>query len=1036
MAWRFAELAAALVIVGGVLGVSTALIGEVHDAVLEAEPPQPELDISPPDAPDQGLPLTAFTLLDPAPATLPQAPLDDDPIALPQPGQLHLSQGDRIEPDPLPLPTHADALFPNGATAHEQGLECTRGCQIDVGQRVLEAPPGAVLEITDPPKPAPAPGDSHSLASGARLIIAPIPVTSDTTLPLQTGTTVTPPDHLDPEPLSPEDRIRLPPGTRIDGPPGGALDASTLNDLQQAPDPPTLDPPTHSLTAPNVTLTETPDALRKGAPFQASGLATLPDGTPLPHLPVRISINDTDPAEGYALHEDPVRTGPDGSFDATLRIPEDAPAKPYHLTARTLPQPDHDPALGPGSDETHLPLIAGTQLHLDAPDTEGLKLPLLLQATLTDTHDAPVPDQSILLEVPGTDFSTFARTDHDGRALVIADDGLPSRGDWTLEATFLGTDHLERSTTTTPIEAIHERIETPARIQTERGDTATVEGRVLHDGAPRTLAITAQLFNETHDATTDEDGRFTLPLPIPADAPLGNHTLTLHTDATRAQRTLLVTVQAPTVLHAQAPSPLPRNGTLPLTLEATTPDDEPAPRLPLHARSPHMEPQTATTDKTGHATLAIPLDATEIPLTLHTPGTDTHGPNTTNLTLDTHPLDTDGALTAVQGTPHNTTLTLTAGAPLPHEPVRLDGPGLNANTRTDANGTATFHLKAPPGIAPGGHQATLHLPRYDASTTVPLTILKAPSLDVTILEPGTDGAPIRLKASVHDDEAPLGQVPVRAEATGAFQGTATALTDPTGHATLTLDRPSNAQGDATITIRAERTADTATTTAETTVPVTPSPFPWWTLLGGLPLAGAAWALHRRRASTPTKPADPDAGPQLRMQLDPQEDAWPPVWHPEEPVTLEIGLRDENGTPLPDRTLTLQGPKGTKTVTTSAHGTSRIRLPPHRQGTYSYTVRHDGHKPVETLLELRVVDYEEEIDREYVDLHQQAVQAGLADASMTPGELARSLPAEDPARTVARIFQRSNYSPRGVTRDDYERFMKAKEACRVDGTPAF
>lgn len=1040
VARRPLTLVASVLLIAGTLGVSTALVDEVREEVVNAAPNEPSYDFDDRQG-AAGLPVREFTLLDPAPAELPERTTDGHTITLDANGTIHLDRGDAIQIAPFALPVEAAGVFPDGAEVTGSRIHCTTGCGIDAPQRTFQIPPNGTLELpgTDPlPVEGDiAPGQRLALPAGTQVHLDPIEMHASTPLPLTPGSTITlPPSEPAPPSSLEASTVQLPAQTHVRGPQGEEAVQDTRDLAAGGPELPANATGLRALK-PIVEITEWPLSIRKGQPFQVTGTVELPSGDPLPEHPITLYANASERHAGIEIQIGQVTTDDAGRFSATARLPEDQPTQPYALVAEAHARSSHDPPLiASYSDPRTVPVEGTSQISLELPTQEGIQVPLPIPVRLVDGFGEPMPNRTVTATVPDDAWTGSAVTDENGRATIVAKDGLPRPGDWTVEARFDGTTYVDPDTATTTIEGVQSRIVTPPTLVVPRGGQTNLTGEVLRDDAPAQGAqITGTMGPLDLTTTTDANGSFTLPIDAPATLPIGNYSLELTTDGVTATRTVIATVTGQARLHTDPPDALPRGGTLPLVLHATTEDGESLPRFPVEAVLPGDRYRRALTDEDGRAVLPIPLDRSPLPVTLSTPGTPLVSPTTRSLTLTPGPLEIAGDLAATLGEPHEASLELTAGGPLAGERFHLAGPGIDVDATTDEDGRSQLELEAAPGTPPGAHQARLDLPRFNVLKSVPLNVLTTPELALDVLSQGDEGDPVRLRVSATGHEGPIADLPVTVTAEGAFEARSTALTGENGTAVLTLPRPSDAEGQTWFTARADRTSDTAAATTSATTTVTAAPFPWWTLLGLIPVAGAvvAYARHRRRSHLPDTEA-PD-GPTLKLRLAQQAGSMGPVWHPDDPATLELVLTDEDGHPLDERTVQLEGPHGRRMIKTGDDGRARVRLPPHQAGRHAYTARFDGdplHAATEATLEIRIVDYREEIDREYQALQREATDAGLCGPDATPRELADALGGSSEAHQLARLFERCDYSPRPVERTHYERFMRAKEACRPDG----
>jgi len=1029
------------------LGVSTALITEVRDQVTTAPPEQPS-NRSANDAPSRsaGLPLSGLTLLQDTPAELPDRTQDSGVLEATGPGRLLLEAGDRIRPAPTPIPEPGWLVAGPQTTLAGTGIAC-EACQLELGDRTTPLPPNTTLEPdpTSPKPPAPfEAGDRIRVTPGATLALPPITVQTDRAYPLAAGATVVLPGP-DPE-IPPADEaptVTLPEGSTVRA---SANTTQTPDDFARAlSDAPgtreTRQAQPLEAIHPTIEITNVPDTIEKGQPFPVRGVVTH-NGTPLAGHPVTVFANATKDRPGFSIAPHDVSTEENGRFVAQATIPTDKPTRPYHIVVRADPQPNATP---PAEEAWTDPVVAvngTTTLTLDVPETVGVRVATPLQATLTDEFGAPVPDQRVVVRILDTNQRLEARTDEQGQALAVLDEGLPFEGEYSVRARFPGTDALDTARDTARFEAVDARIITPSTLVVTRGSNATIDGTVRVDGQPpEPLRVHASYANVTAQAATDENGSFELELPVPTSVDAGDHPVEVSADAVDATRRLVLSVSAPVTLSTDVRSVHPGGGTLALPITASDDRSDPVPGLELAARTENGPLERTFTDEGGQATVKVPLpNRGERVVNVTTPGTDTYAPASTSIELSALPLTVNGDIEVPVDETANATVQFRVGdGPLIGEPVRLTGSGFDARGLTDTTGTARLTVDATGLSRPDTYPVDARLPRYEIARTIPARAIDAPTLDITLLDAGEDGNPIRVQATVTGYAGPLGSIPVTARTDGAFTSTATAITHPNGTAILTLDRPSDAEGTVAITVQAERTDETATvrTTASTTVTPAGLPWAWLGLAGVIPIVAiGATIAYRRTQQTQPEPAPsptqaPTTGPYLGVRIPPQGDDLPPVWHAGEPTALELRLVDEASDPVPNATVTVQGPPGKRRVTTNDRGYARVGLPAHEPGTHDYEVHHDGpNGHTQTHFTLRVVHYAEEIDREYRSLKDRAVELGLVGPDATPRELARAL--AGPGDRLAETFERADYSPAPVTREDYEAFMRAKEACRPDG----
>ncbi len=1029
------------------LGVSTALITEVREEVVDATRREPRIELTPPDSGAPGLPIREFTLLDPAIGALSDHRSQGNTLLLDGPGRVDLETGDTIRVSPIPLLQDATLTFLTEGTHRPGELVCDGGCLIESGEQQLAAPSetrvllGQDDQVDLPMGPVPA-GTTAEVPAGGQVTLAPITMHAPTQVPLGAGSTIVFPGAIPIEDASitPQE-LELPVNTLVRGAANGSIDPDALGDLLadgtraggQG-----VDRASSRTAKPVINVTHVPDAIEKGRPFQVRGTVHLPDGEPSQGHPITLFANRTKQRPGFEINLGNVETGPDGRFDATARIETHRPTQPYHIVARAHPVPDGDPPLREAWSDPIVGVRSDARLELDLPEVAGIRVPLALQARLVDEHGAPIPGQTVHLHIQGTPHRFAETTDDTGQAFAVLNDGLPFPGNWTVDAWFDGTDHIASARATDHIEAVEARIEAHPTLVVARGTQAAIEGTVIVDGKPASKMTVASAYEGgTSSARTAEDGTFRLTFEVPGTLEVGNYTLELRTDEIGAQHNVVLTVTAQTILETPPLDPAPLGGTLPLEVHATTEQGGSLAGLQVVATTPSGERSQGITDEQGRVELGIPLTQEgSWELRLSTPGNSLVTRDTRTVPIETGHLTIGSPLVATAGRTSELNVTLAVGdQPLANQPVTLRGPGFTASAVTDKEGGAQTTLTLPESLEPGEHDIELDLPGYNLLESHPLQVRDRPSLEVQVLEPGTDGAPVRLAIQATGlSGGALSGIPLSIEADGAFTATEHARTAADGSALVTIERPGSAEGLVELRVRALATETTGDVTEIASAQLTPAPFPWWTLGVLLALALAAGGVLWARRERQDRPAPP--GPAISLAIGPQGHTLPPVWHSGAPTKLHIELHDEHGRPLPGRDVTVTGPHGTATVHLDEAGKATLAIPA-LEGSVTYEARFDGdgdRRPARASLELRLVDYREEIDREYRDLLETSTKQGLCGPDATPHELARALGGSRPATRLAQLFEVCDYSQRPVNRSHYVKFMKAKEACRPHGGP--
>ncbi|MDX1611753.1 MAG: hypothetical protein R3185_05240, partial [Candidatus Thermoplasmatota archaeon] len=576
MVRRLVLVVAAFMLVASLLGISTALVDQVREEVIQAQR-EPQVEVVPPSAKDLGLPIEEFTLLDPALANLNAVDQAGRVLTLQEPGLLSLEEGDSIQVGAITLPTASRVELPHGGSYQGSQLACPDGCLLYDQRGRLAVPPNATLVLPGttrlPAEPGQlAPGTSYELPAGTRLALSSISMPGPTPFPLGPGTTIVLPNQGPGSPGEVSDQlVELPAGTLI----RGALNETPgLEELvRESPQvqPPQV-PEATGPTQPIINVTHVPETIRKGAPFTVRGTVHLPDGTPLAGHPVTVYANATKRAPGFVIQIGQVATDEEGVFRALSRINTSRPAQPYHIVAQAHARPDADPALLEAWSDPVVPVEdEEIELRLEIPRREGQRVPVTFRATLEDRFGAPVPGQRITFRVEGSSKPTLsALTDERGQALVLLEEGFPFPGTWNVSARFGGTEHLAPAKDFAHVEIIEARLLTNPTVVVPRGSKATITGELLvGDQDPANVTIHGAYANLAAQTQTREDGTFQLHFDVPGTLRVGNYSMELSAQQITVSRTVIVTVTGKTQLTAEAPPVLPLGGILPLPVRAT-----------------------------------------------------------------------------------------------------------------------------------------------------------------------------------------------------------------------------------------------------------------------------------------------------------------------------------------------------------------------------------------------------------------------------------------------------------------------------------
>lgn len=412
----------------------------------------------------------------------------------------------------------------------------------------------------------------------------------------------------------------------------------------------------------------------------------------------------------------------------------------------------------------------------------------------------------------------------------------------------------------------------------------------------------------------------------------------------------------------------------------------------------------------------------------------------------------DGPVEAVRGEPFALGgRVLLGGEPLAgaavrvaYGPILLAGPGgpgdlvlgHASEARTDAEGR--FRDGQVMGrTQPLGHwSAAVLADGAQLGAGVPIHVVARPNL--TLHAPARADTRAEVTVALRDDlgNALAGQpVRVAARRGPAITGEQVVTTGADGTARAVVD-VGPLPGTALVEASHPGGGDLLPASASSRLQVAPAP---WVTGAALLLAfalGTAGGLAARRASAPPPPRPP--GPSLALAF-PDLPPWlPAVWAPGEPFRVRVEARDAAGRPAAGVEVRLLAGGEEREVATGPDGAAEATLEGRALGPMPVvaTGLRAGWEDARAAAEARLVDYREEVGREYDALRALARRLGArVDRDTAPLELevalARVRPPPADLDPMLRVFEVAAYSVRPFTRDDYVAYMRHRALVAAD-----
>ncbi|MFE7408003.1 choice-of-anchor G family protein, partial [Isoptericola sp. NPDC057559] len=436
-----------------------------------------------------------------------------------------------------------------------------------------------------------------------------------------------------------------------------------------------------------------------------------------------VTVQLTDDAGAPVGDPVTVTAGDDGTITADLTVPADATPGDHTVVAT-----DSSGATA----EAGLVVTAAPTIDVD-PGT------VPAGGTTTVTGDGFTPGEDVTVQLTDPDGTPVG----DPVTVTAGDDGtitaeipVPADaepGDYTVVAEDSSGATAETGLVVTAAPAL---VPDPGSLPA--GGTTTVTGSGFTPGSEVAVQLTGPDGNTVGDpvtATAGDDGGFVVDVPVPSDAPAGDHTVTAQ-DVSGATATAPLEVTAAPTVTAD-PGTVPAGGTTTVTGDGFTPGEDVTVQLTDPNGTPVGDPVTVTAGDDGGFTVDVPVPADATPGDHTVVATDPSGATAEGpLTVTAAPtIGVDPGTVPAGGT---TTVTGDGFTPGEDVTVQLTDPDGNpvgdlVTVTAGDDGTITAEVPVPADAEPGDH-TVVATDSSGATAEGPLAVTAAPTVAV---DPGT-----------------------------------------------------------------------------------------------------------------------------------------------------------------------------------------------------------------------------------------------------------------------------------------------------------
>lgn len=270
-----------------------------------------------------------------------------------------------------------------------------------------------------------------------------------------------------------------------------------------------------------IDITQYPDEVRRGIPFDLSGTASSIDGNLPASIPITIYYNRTKETPGTSFCATSTTGGP--TWSARCELPSSAPAASLQLVAHLAAARIADERTAPAYSDPQINVLGTTNITIEGSERTAVGINVAVSATLQDDAGHPVPGAQVQFMTGSR--SSESSTDASGRAVFPVRFDQP--GTYELRVRFAGNDFLEDDESTFSVTAIN--LDVDADIITETLDEGTlrVTGSIADDfGAVSASSLRFGFADDSKTATTNNAGRFDIRLEDLEIEP-GEHVATL-----------------------------------------------------------------------------------------------------------------------------------------------------------------------------------------------------------------------------------------------------------------------------------------------------------------------------------------------------------------------------------------------------------------------------------------------------------------------------------------------------------------------------